>query len=71
MAYLVTFCILSFLRVCYPLLLLFRKSHDIGVFFKYHEINSVIPIFKTSDIWPISILSYIGKLFEVLGSSDI
>lgn len=58
--------------LCYPLWLLFRRSMDLGVFPKMLKMSSVTPVFKSgnkSDVKnyrPISILSHIAKLFELL-----
>jgi hypothetical protein len=58
--------------LCFPLLLLFRRSIDCGVFPSILEISFVIPIFKFGDkndvknYKPVSILSHVSKLFELL-----
>jgi len=58
--------------LCYPLWLLSRRSMDLGVFPKMLKMSSVTPIFKSGDksdvknYRPISILSHIAKLFELL-----
>jgi len=63
--------------LCFPLWLLFRRSIDCGVFPSILKISSVIPIFKSGDkndvknYKPVSILSHISKLFELLELRNI